>query len=85
MLGGIALGVIRAKILIADEFAAIGFVVRGGFIGSVLGVAVAVMIAVLERQSLTSLRKLMVTIVVVAVVLWAAITLLRDLVANGTL
>jgi len=85
MLGGLLLGAIRVWILRADEFAAIGYVVQGGFVGSVFGAVVAVGVAALERRSLTSLKKLMGFIVVVAVLLWAVITLLRDLAANGTL
>jgi hypothetical protein len=85
MLGGILLGAIRVKMLSADEIAAVGYLVQGGFIGSALGVAVAVVFAAVERSTLTSLKKLMGTIVVIAVLLWALVTLLRDLVANGTL
>jgi hypothetical protein len=85
MLGGIMLGAIRVKILHADEFAAVGYLVRGGFIGSVIGVVAAVIVAVLKRRDFTSVRKLMVLVLVAGVVLWAVITLIRDLVANGTL
>ena len=46
---------------------------------------VLVGIAALERRSLKSLKKLMAYIVVVAVLLWAVITLLRNLTADGTL
>jgi len=85
MLGGLLLGAIRVWILRPDELRALGYIVREGFIGSVLGAVVLVGIAALERRSLKSLKKLMAYIVVVAVLLWAAITLLRDLTANGTL
>jgi len=85
MMGGILLGAFRVWIIRADEFAAVSYVVQGGFIGSVLGAVVAVAFAALERRSLTSLKKLMGLIVIVAVLLWAVVTLLRDLTANGTL
>jgi hypothetical protein len=85
MLGGIILGVIRVWILRGDEIAAVVHIVRGGFIGSVIGVVAAVLVAVLERRAFTSVRKLMVLVLVVGVVFWAVITLIRDLVANGTL
>jgi len=85
MMGGILLGAIRVWVLRADELAAVSYVVQGGFVGSVLGAMVAVGTAALERRSLTSLKRLMGFIVIVAVLLWAVITLLRDLAANGTL
>ena len=85
MLGGIVLGAIRVWSLRIDEFVALGYIVRGGFVGSVLGAVVAVAVGVLELGSLTSVKKLMVLIAFVAVLLWAVVTLLGGLAANGTL
>jgi hypothetical protein len=85
MLGGILFGLFRGWILNADAFTATAYFVRSGFVGSVLGAVVAVAAAVLERGSVTSLKKLMVLIAVAAVLLWVVITLLGGLAANGTL
>jgi hypothetical protein len=85
MMGGILFGAFRVWIFSLDGLVGLRIVVQGGFVGSVLGAVVAVGFAALERRSLTSLQKLMGLIVVVAVLLWAVMTLLRDLAANGTL
>jgi hypothetical protein len=85
LLGGILFGVIRARIQRGDEFAEIALVVQGAFLGSVLGAATAVAFAVLERKSLTSLQRMLGFIVVAGVLLWALVTLLRDLVASGVI
>jgi hypothetical protein len=85
MMAGLGFGVIRSWIGPHDPFRQIGQVVSGGFVGSVLGLGLAIVLAVLERGSFRSVKKTMAVIAVTAVVLWAIITLLRDLVANGTL
>ena len=85
MLGGILLGVLRAWLFNLDPFIATGYYVRGGFLGSILGAAAAVAVAVLERRNLTSIRRLMILIAIASVVLWFIFTLLGSLAANGTL
>ena len=85
LLAGLAFGVIRSWIGPSDPFLQIGFVVSGGFLGTVFGLGLAVVLALLERGSFRSLKKTMGVIAVAAVVLWAIVTLLRDLSANGTL
>jgi hypothetical protein len=85
MMAGFAFGVVRSWIGRHDPFAQLALVVSGGFIGTVLGLGLAIVLAVLERGSFRSLKKTMAVVAVTAVVLWAIVTLLRDLVANGTL
>lgn len=85
MMAGFTFGVIRSWIGPHDPFAQIGLVVSGGFVGTVLGLGLGIVLAVLERGSFRSLKKTMAVIAVTAVVIWAVVTLLRDLVANGTL
>ncbi len=85
MMGGIVWGVIPVWVWGGDPFYQVKSIVVGGFVGSVLGAATAVLIAVLERGSITSLKKLMAIILVASVVFWAIISLLRTLVANGSL
>jgi hypothetical protein len=85
LLGGILLGVIRAQIMRGDPFANLVRVVEGGFLGSVFGAGAAIVFGILERKSLTSVKKMMGFVLAVAVVLWAVVTLVRDLVASGVL
>ena len=85
LLAGMAFGVIRSWIGPPDAFVRIGFVTLGGFLGTVFGLGLAVVLVVLDRSSFRSLKKTMGVVAVAAVVLWAIITLLRDLSANGTL
>jgi hypothetical protein len=85
MLAGLAFGVIRSWLGPHDPFRQIGQVVSGGFVGTVLGLGLALVLAALERGSFRSLKKTMAVVAVTAVVIWAVITLLRDLIANGTL
>jgi hypothetical protein len=85
MMAGLAFGVIRSWIGPHDPFQQLRQVISGGFVGTVLGLGLAIVLAVLERGSFRSLKKTMAVVAVTAVVLWAIITLLRDLVANGTL
>jgi hypothetical protein len=85
MMAGFIFGLIRSWIGRHDPFEQIGTVVSGGFVGTVLGLGLAIVLAVMERGSFRSLKKTMAVVAVAAVVLWAIITLLRDLAANGTL
>jgi hypothetical protein len=85
LLAGLAFGVIRSWIGRPDALVQIGFVTLGGFLGTVFGLGLAVVLALLDRSSFRSLKKTMGVVAVAAVVLWAIITLLRDLSANGTL
>jgi hypothetical protein len=79
LLGGLAFGVFRSWIGPQDPFRQLGYVVSGGVIGTVMAVGLAVLLTVLERGSFRSLKKTMAVVAVTAVVLWAAITLLREL------
>jgi hypothetical protein len=79
LLGGILLGVIRAYIWRGDELMNLGLTVQSAVLGSLYGTAVAVIFAVLERKNLTSIKRMMAIILVVAVVIWAVVTVLRDL------
>lgn len=85
LMAGLLFGMIRSWIGPHDPFVQIGFVVSGGFVGSLLGLGLAVVLSVLERGSFRSLKKTMGVIAVAAIVLWAIITLLRDLSVNGSL
>jgi hypothetical protein len=85
MLAGFLFGMIRSWIGPQDQFRQLGLVVSGGFVGTVLGLGLAIVLAVLDRGSFRSLKKTMAVVAVTAVVLWAIMTLLRDLVASGTL
>ncbi len=85
LLAGLAFGVIRSWIGPPDALVQIGFVTLGGFLGTVFGLGLAVVLSVVERGSFRSLKKTMGVVAVAAVVLWAIVTLLRDLSANGTL
>jgi hypothetical protein len=85
MMAGFTFGVIRSWIGPHDPFQQLGLVVSGGFVGTVLALGLAIVFAALERRSFRSIKKTMVVVAVTAVVFWAIVTLLRDLVANGTL
>jgi hypothetical protein len=85
MIAGFTFGVIRSWIGPHDQFQQLGLFVSGGFVGSVLGLGLAIVLAVLDRRSFRSLKKTMIVVAVTAVVFWAIVTLLRDLRANGTL
>jgi hypothetical protein len=85
MMAGFAFGAARSWIGPHDPFQQLGLVVSSGFTGTVLGLGLAIVLAVLERGSFRSLKKMMAVIAVTAVVIWAIVTLLRDLVDNGTL
>ena len=85
MMAGFTFGVVRSWIGQHDPFEQLGLVVSGGFVGTVLALGLAIVLAVLERGSFRSLKKTMIIVAVTAVVFWAIATLLRDLKANGTL
>ena len=86
MLGGLLAGAIRAQVGRVDELTAILLVARGGFIGSVFGVGVAIATAtVAGRRSLASIKGLMGVVVVAALLFSCVIGLLLDLAAQGIL
>ena len=85
MMAGFAFGMARVWIWPRDALQKLGVVASSGFVGTVFGLGLAILLAVLERGSFRSLKKTMAVVAVTAVVIWAIITLLRDLKANGTL
>jgi hypothetical protein len=85
LLGGILFGLIRAGISGSDAFAKLQLATNGGFLGTIFGTALAVLVAFLDRKSLFSLRRMMTLILVAAVLLGAVIILLRDLIGSGAL
>jgi hypothetical protein len=82
LLGGLAFGFLRAWLLRRDELENLAFVVTAGFFGSVFGLGLAIVLAVLERGSFRSLRKTMGLVAVTAVVLWAIVVLMREFLAK---
>src|SRR6516165_2912978 len=82
MMAGFGFGVARSWIGPRDPFHQLSVVVSSGFIGTVCGLGLAIVLAVLERGSFRSLKKMMAVVAVTAVVIWAIVTLLRDLVAS---
>ena len=78
LLGGLAFGFMRAWLVPREPLEHVGFVVSGGFFGSVFGLALAIVLAVLERGSFRSLKKTMGVVAVTAVVLWAIVVLMRE-------
>jgi hypothetical protein len=85
MMAGFAFGVARVWIWPRDPFQQLGAVVSSGFVGTVFGLGLGILLAVLERGSFRSLKKTMAVVAVTALVIWAIVTLLRDLIASGTL
>jgi membrane associated rhomboid family serine protease len=79
MLAGLACGLIWAWIGRDDPFRRIGQVVSGGIVGTVIGLALAILLAARERGSFRSVKKTMVFIAAAGVVVWAINTLLRAL------
>ena len=82
LLGGLAFGFLRAWLVQRDALENLAFVVTGGFFGSVFGLGLAIVLAVLERGSFRSLKKTMVLVAVTAVVLWAIVVLVREFLAK---
>src|SRR5262249_7867062 len=77
MLGGLLLGSIRASLQRADEFASLSSTIRWGVTGFFLGLALIVLLSFSLKQSditssrnFTSLRRLMVIVVVAALLSW---------------
>jgi hypothetical protein len=62
-----------------DAFTQIGHVVAGGIVGSVIGLALAILLAARERGTFRSVKKTMVFVAAAAIVVWATFTLLRVL------
>jgi hypothetical protein len=83
LLGGLGFGYLRSWAGMRDQLAQIGLIASGGFFGSVFGLALAIVLAVLERGSFRSLGKTMTVVAVAAVVLWAIIILCREFLAHG--
>jgi len=82
LLGGLAFGFIRARLVPREPLENLSFVVTGGFFGSVFGLGLAIVLAALERGSFRSLKKTMGLVAVTAVVLWAIIVLVREFLAK---
>ncbi len=82
LLGGLAFGVLRAWLLRRDELENLALVVTAGFFGSVFGLGLAIVLAVLDRGSFRSLKKTMAVVAVTAVVLWAIVVLAREFLAK---
>ena len=85
LVGGLLYGVVRARIGRLDELGSIEMVVKCGFLGSVFGAMIGVVVAIQSRKSLTSLKRILALVAVACVLLWAVIMLLRDLAASGVI
>lgn len=81
---GPVLGYALGRFRFADEFAMITLITAGGLVGSVLGMAVALVLAVGFRKSdVTSIRGLAGLVLVAALIGWFTLTLLADFVTHG--
>ena len=85
MVVGLVYGAVRARAGRLDEFGTIELVVRCGFLGSVFGTLIGVAVATLGWFRVTSLKRILVLVAVASVLLWALITLLRNLKASGVI
>jgi hypothetical protein len=86
MLAGLLVGVIRARINFVDELTQLQLITRGGFVGFVLGAAIAVASVLWPgRRGATSLRGLMLAVLVAALLGWFLVTTLFNGLANGSL
>ena len=85
MVVGLVYGGVRARVGRLDEFGTIELVVRCAFLGSVFGTLIGVAVATLGWLSVTSLKRILVLVAVASVLLWALITLLRNLTASGVI
>ena len=71
MLGGMFVGVFRARGLGLDEFAQIARVVKWGITGFFAGLALVVLLALqLRREDVVSTRRLMALIALAALIAW---------------
>jgi hypothetical protein len=86
MLAGLLVGLIRARTSFADELTQLQLITRGGFVGFVLGTAIAVTsVRWLGKRGATSLRGLMLAVLVAALLGWFLVTTLFNGLANGSL
>jgi hypothetical protein len=86
LLGGLGLGVVRSWLSGAGEIGAMGLVVSGGVIGSALGMSAVLLGAYrVGRDELRSLRSLAFLVLLVALVLWFALTLLAPVFAAASI
>jgi hypothetical protein len=84
LLGGIGLGALRAWIAGAADIGAVALVVSGGIIGSALGMTAVLFSAYrLGQTDLRSLKSLAFLVLVAALVLWFALTMLTPVFASG--
>ena len=80
MMCGLLVGSVRSWLGPGDEFARIGWVVSGAVMGTVSGLGLAILLAARERGTFRSLKKTMAFVVVAAVVVWAIVWLLREVI-----
>ena len=85
MIGGLLLGALRTRIGRLDSFSSIELVVKWGFLGALFGAVAIVLVPVLAKKNVSSVRRLLGVIGVAAVLLWFVISLLRDLTTSGVL
>lgn len=86
MLAGLSVGLIRAKTSFVDELTQLQLITRGAFVGFVLGTATAVAsVRWLGWRDATSLRGLMLAVLVAALLGWFLVTALFNGLANGSL
>src|ERR1700677_3343929 len=85
MVGGLLYGALRAGLGRLDDLRSIETVVKCGFLGSVFGGMIGVAVATLGWKSVTSVKRLLIMVALASVLLWALITLLRNLTASGVI
>jgi hypothetical protein len=84
LLGGLGLGALRAWLAGAADIGAVALVVSGGIIGSALGMSAVLLCAYrLGQADLRSLKSLAFLVLVAALVLWFAFTMLAPVFASG--
>jgi hypothetical protein len=84
LIGGLGLGALRAWLAGAAELGAVALVVSGGIIGSALGMSAVLLCAYRVGQlELRSLKSLTILVLIAALVLWFALTMLAPIFAGG--
>jgi hypothetical protein len=84
LLGGLGFGILRAWLSGASELRAVAVVVVGGIVGSILGMsAVIATVYRIDKGKIRSLKSLAFLVLVAAVVLWFALTLLSGVFPLG--
>jgi len=84
LLGGLGVGAFRAWLAGPSDIRAVALVVSGGIIGSALGMSAVLLCAYrLGQAKLRSLKSLAFLILVAALVLWFALTMLAAVFASG--